>query len=75
MSCYIFYPEIFRYLEKLKPSPRGEYELTDAIRNLINNNYQVYALNLCENTALDIGTPYNLMKAIRLSFNYDVLSP
>ena len=33
-GLYKFSPEIFDYLKKLKKSPRGEYELTDAISAL-----------------------------------------
>jgi len=33
-GVYAFRPNIFEYTSRLKPSPRGEYELTDAIREL-----------------------------------------
>jgi dTDP-glucose pyrophosphorylase len=33
-GLYSFRPTIFDFTAKLKPSPRGEYELTDAIREL-----------------------------------------
>jgi dTDP-glucose pyrophosphorylase len=33
-GLYAFRPTIFQFTAKLKPSPRGEYELTDAIREL-----------------------------------------
>src|SRR6266513_1206178 len=33
-GLYTFRPTIFEFTAKLKPSPRGEYELTDAIRDL-----------------------------------------
>ncbi|HXY60871.1 MAG TPA: sugar phosphate nucleotidyltransferase [Chthoniobacterales bacterium] len=33
-GLYAFRPSIFDFTRKLKPSPRGEYELTDAIREL-----------------------------------------
>jgi len=33
-GIYIFRPSIFEFAAKLKSSPRGEYELTDAIRAL-----------------------------------------
>src|ERR1700736_2929619 len=33
-GLYSFRPSIFDFTAKLKPSPRGEYELTDAIREL-----------------------------------------
>jgi dTDP-glucose pyrophosphorylase len=34
-GIYIFQPSLFEFTAKLKPSPRGEYELTDAISALI----------------------------------------
>lgn len=33
-GIYAFRPSIFEYIAKLERSPRGEFELTDAIRNL-----------------------------------------
>ena len=33
-GVYAFRPVIFDFISSLEPSPRGEYELTDAIRNL-----------------------------------------
>jgi dTDP-glucose pyrophosphorylase len=33
-GLYAFRPSVFDFTAKLKPSPRGEYELTDAIREL-----------------------------------------
>jgi dTDP-glucose pyrophosphorylase len=33
-GLYAFRPSIFDFTAKLKPSPRGEFELTDAIREL-----------------------------------------
>src|SRR5438477_5212536 len=33
-GLYAFRPSIFDFIAKLEPSPRGEYELTDAVRNL-----------------------------------------
>lgn len=32
MNCYVFTPRIFDFTGSLKPSPRGEYELPDAVR-------------------------------------------
>ena len=45
-GIYAFRPVIFEYVAKLKPSPRGEYELTDAIRDLALGGKRVKALEL-----------------------------
>ena len=45
-GIYAFRPSIFDYVAKLKPSPRGEYELTDAIRDLALGGKRVKALEL-----------------------------
>jgi dTDP-glucose pyrophosphorylase len=45
-GIYAFRPSIFDFTAKLKPSPRGEYELTDAIRDLAQSDKKVKALEL-----------------------------
>jgi len=45
-GLYVFRSSIFDFTAKLKPSPRGEYELTDAIRDLAQSGGKVKALEL-----------------------------
>jgi dTDP-glucose pyrophosphorylase len=45
-GIYSFRPSIFEFTAKLKRSPRGEYELTDAIRELAYSGKKVKALEL-----------------------------
>jgi dTDP-glucose pyrophosphorylase len=45
-GIYTFRPSIFEFTAKLKRSPRGEYELTDAIRKLAYSGKKVKALEL-----------------------------
>jgi dTDP-glucose pyrophosphorylase len=45
-GLYAFRPSIFNFTQKLKPSPRGEYELTDAMRDLAESGKKVKALEL-----------------------------
>jgi dTDP-glucose pyrophosphorylase len=45
-GLYVFRPSIFEFTAKLRPSPRGEYELTDAIRDLTKCGKKVKALEL-----------------------------
>lgn len=45
-GIYTFRPSIFEFTAKLQPSPRGEYELTDAIRSLAQSGKKVKAIEL-----------------------------
>jgi UDP-N-acetylglucosamine diphosphorylase / glucose-1-phosphate thymidylyltransferase / UDP-N-acetylgalactosamine diphosphorylase / glucosamine-1-phosphate N-acetyltransferase / galactosamine-1-phosphate N-acetyltransferase len=45
-GIYAFRPSIFEWTAKLEPSPRGEYELTDAVRSLAQSSGKVKALEL-----------------------------
>jgi len=60
-GLYAFRPSIFEFIEKLKPSPRGEYELTDAIRDLAHSGKKVKALELTGEWA-DVRDPEILAK-------------
>jgi dTDP-glucose pyrophosphorylase len=45
-GIYAFRPSIFDFIAKLEPSPRGEYELTDAVRDLALAGKKVQALEI-----------------------------
>lgn len=45
-GIYAFRPSIFEFTARLAPSPRGEYELTDAVRELALAGNRVQALEL-----------------------------
>jgi dTDP-glucose pyrophosphorylase len=45
-GIYAFRPGIFDYIARLRPSPRGEYELTDAVRELALAGRKVQALEI-----------------------------
>jgi len=60
-GLYAFRPSIFDFISKLKPSPRGEYELTDAIRDLAQSGNKVKALELTGEWA-DVRDPEILAK-------------
>ena len=55
-GIYAFRPGIFDYIAKLRPSPRGEYELTDAIRDLALSGRKVQALEIAGDWA-DVRDP------------------
>ncbi len=45
-GIYTFRPSIFEFTARLQKSPRGEYELTDAIRELAQSGHLVQAFDL-----------------------------
>jgi dTDP-glucose pyrophosphorylase len=63
-GLYAFRPSIFDFTAKLQPSPRGEYELTDAIRDLAQSGKKVKALELTGEWA-DVRDPEILAKLNR----------
>ena len=60
-GLYAFRRSIFDFTAKLKPSPRGEYELTDAICDLAQSGKKVQALELTGEWA-DVRDPETLAK-------------
>jgi len=41
-GLFVFDPIVFRYLERLEPSHRGEYELPDAMNRMIEDGFLIY---------------------------------
>ncbi len=64
-GVYGFKPAIFEFIAKLERSPRGEYELTDAIRNLALAGKKVQALELSGDWA-DVRDPEILARLNKL---------
>ncbi len=60
-GLYAFRPGIFEFTAKLQPSPRGEYELTDAVRDLAHSGKKVKALEIAGEWA-DVRDPEILAK-------------
>ena len=45
-GIYIFRPSLFEFTAKLQKSPRGEYELTDAISALVETNHRIAGMKI-----------------------------
>lgn len=63
-GLYAFRPSIFDFTAKLTPSLRGEYELTDAIRDLAQSGRKVKAIELTGEWA-DVRDPETLVRLNR----------
>jgi NAD+ synthase (glutamine-hydrolysing) len=55
-GIYTFKPSVFSYIAKIQRSPRGEYELTDAIRDMAQDGQKIRALEIKGNWA-DVRDP------------------
>jgi len=64
-GIYFFKPIIFEMIKQLKPSWRGELEITDAIQLLLENGYKV-DYRIVEGWWKDTGTPEDILDANRL---------
>jgi len=64
-GIFIFDPVIFEYTAKLTPSPRGEYELTQAIHHILADGKEVFGFPLSGHWG-DIGTPEDVERIMRV---------
>lgn len=62
IGMYIFDERIFDAIGRIKPSARGEYEITDAIDKLIEMDLKVGIVKL-DGWWMDIGSPGDLLRA------------
>ncbi len=64
-GVYAFSPAVLEIIARLKPSARGEYEITDAIQALINQGHLVLGQEV-DGWWKDTGRPADLLDANRL---------
>lgn len=64
-GTYFFKPVIFDMIKRLKPSWRGELEITEAVQRLLDNGYKV-GYQIVEGWWKDTGTPEDILEVNRL---------
>jgi glucose-1-phosphate thymidylyltransferase len=64
-GIYFFKPVIFKMIDKLKPSRRGELEITEAIQLLLESGHNV-GYQIVQGWWKDTGTPEDILEANRL---------
>jgi len=64
-GIYFFKPMVFDMIKQLKPSWRGELEITEAIQKLLENDYNV-GYEIVQGWWKDTGTPEDILEANRL---------
>ncbi|HDI74996.1 MAG: hypothetical protein DRJ52_01505 [Thermoprotei archaeon] len=69
-SIYAFSPIVFKALQLITPSPRGELELTSAISLLLQWNLEVYAIEVSSALWIDVGNPSKYLEALLMSHYY-----
>lgn len=62
VGIYMFDHNIFKAVDAIKPSARGELEITDAIQWLIDNDYTVYPY-IHRGWWIDTGKPMDMLEA------------
>jgi glucose-1-phosphate thymidylyltransferase len=64
-GIYFFRPVVFEMISRLKPSRRGELEITEAIQLLLDNEFSV-GYRFVEGWWKDTGTPEDVLESNRL---------
>jgi len=61
-GIYLLTPTIFDIIDRLKPSWRNEYEITDALQMLLQENYKI-TYDMVTDYWKDTGTPHDIIHA------------
>lgn len=62
-GIYVFSTEIFQKVKKTTPSLRGELEITDSLRLLLDEKQSILAVPVSSEEWLDVGRPWDLFEA------------
>lgn len=68
VAIYVLTPKIFEAIEETRPDENNEIQLTDAIQQLVDQEYKVYAVELKQDEKrIDVGTPESYWKALTMT--------
>jgi len=67
-GIYLLTPTIFEIIDRLKPSWRNEYEITDALQMLLEENHEII-YDLITDYWKDTGTPHDIIHANEVILN------
>jgi len=62
-GLYVFKKNIFGAIEETPKSVRGEFEITDSVRILIEKGVEIHAARIDPSGWMDIGCPWDLLEA------------
>ena len=68
IGIYLLTPTIFEIIDRLKPSWRNEYEITDALQMLLEENHEII-YDLITDYWKDTGTPHDIIHANEVILN------
>ncbi len=68
-GVYVLPSNVRDFLEKLKLSPRGEYELTDAINAMVDKGHEIRVVEIDSSFWVDVGRPWNILDANKVALN------
>ena len=69
LPLYYFRSDIFSSLKKIKPGKGKEFQLTDAIQNLIKEKHKVLAITLNKNEEeIDVGTVESYKNSLEITY-------
>lgn len=60
-GIYYLTPQVFQFLDKIERSPRGEYELTDALKLMIKKGVKIRYITIGDDEWFEIGKPWDIL--------------
>ncbi|WP_251344450.1 bifunctional sugar-1-phosphate nucleotidylyltransferase/acetyltransferase [Haloplanus halophilus] len=62
VGCYAFEPAVFEYIDQTEQSERGEFEITETLDRLLNDDHDISVVEY-DGQWLDVGRPWELLTA------------